>query len=323
MEKASNHPSLALIGALLCLTGGVGAVSSGLDCLIENITIQSFFAIDGYYQQGNDEIIRNKIFFMNDIKSFFYQMETSKKGVDSFNGIFAFGDSIFRLQNFTDDTEGSIDLEKVKTTKGKTTVIDALEEIIDEFDDIPTPKTDYVRLGILITSRPLHFVPKKRSASEVEDDDDEDDENEKKLSAILSKISEENIIMYAIGKDSNSADLVRIVGLEDTVIINNFTDSFEAIDAGSKFKSVLCQTITENRILAALTVGAGAIAGIIIAIIAAAIILYVIKKHAYDKYQLQKLAEAKENLKNKSEANRLYKDPVTKTDLAELGVATT
>ena len=44
------------------------------------------------------------------------------------------------------------------------------------------------------------------------------------------------------------------------------------------------------------------------------------QKHAYDKYQLQRLAEAKEAMKNKSETNRLYKDPTTKTNLADLGV---
>lgn len=297
-------------------------MDSDTDCVIENIIIQSFFAIDAYYEEGNDggemgrDIVRNKVAFMTDIKSFLYKMEASKKGVDSFNGIFAFGDSIKILQGFTDDTDGSIDLGQVKTTVGTTTVVDALEEIIDEFDDIQVPKTDYVRLGILMTSRPLHFTSGKRKADEDEDDDDDD---EAKMAAILSTIAKEKIVMYAIGKDSNSADLIRIAGSEDRVIRNNFTDS-RWMDVGSKFKSVLCKSINENRVLAALTIGAGAIAGIIIAIIAAAIIIYVIKKHAYDKYQLQKLAEAKENLKNKSEANRLYKDPVTKTDLAELGV---
>ena len=67
----------------------------------------------------------------------FLQLEGRGTGVDTFNGIFAFGDEISKIQEFTDKTSASkAKLSKTKTTVGNKTVLDALEEIIDEFDDI-------------------------------------------------------------------------------------------------------------------------------------------------------------------------------------------
>ena len=54
----------------------------------------------------------------------------------------------------------------------------------------------------------------------------DESEEDKRLSSILSKINDEKIIMYAICKDSNKADMIKIAGSEQRIILNNFTDSY-------------------------------------------------------------------------------------------------
>ena len=50
------------------------------------------------------------------------------------------------------------------------------------------PKTDYVRLGILMTSRSLHSTSPQAIAVEGDERDDDDDDDDDRLAAIMSTI---------------------------------------------------------------------------------------------------------------------------------------